>query len=154
MKSLAQIFIIFLAITGAVSILLNSGEQIEFGNVDFWHNHGAFFLIFITIFPRLTLLFSSVPFGGIFWWLGFFFAPRLLVAVLATIAYWQTNPILVAIAWFIAISGETFEKWGFNQQFSIRVGGTSFGNKSHRPSSGKPIHDDNVVDAEFRRMDD
>ena len=78
--------------------------------MDFWSNHGVLFILFMFFFPRLTLLFSSVPFGGLFWWLGFIFAPRLLVAVLATTAYWQTNPILVTLTWFWALSGETFEK--------------------------------------------
>ncbi len=160
MKLFVQVLIIFLAITGAASLLVNSG-QVEFGRSDFWHHHGVFFLIFITIFPRLTLLFSSVAFGGFLWWLGFFFAPRLLIAILATVAYWQTNPVLVVIAWMVAISGETAEKWGFNRQVSIRVGGRSFGNFRPGPGPG-PQHsqrpqqplDGNVVDAEFRRMDD
>ncbi|RYF49570.1 MAG: hypothetical protein EOO38_07590 [Cytophagaceae bacterium] len=77
---------------------------------NFWDVHGILFLIFMCFFPRLTLIFSSVAFGGIFWWLGFIFAPRLLVAILATTAYWQTNPILVIISWFWALSGETAEK--------------------------------------------
>ena len=151
-----QLFIVFLALTGAISIMLNFGH-IDFGQVDFWQNHGIFFLVFITIFPRLTLLFSSVPFGGFIWWLGFFFAPRILVAALATIAYWQTNPFLVSLSWLIAISGETAEKWGFNRSFSIRVGGMPFTRTRstytyEARSPGQKIND-NVVDAEFRRMD-
>jgi hypothetical protein len=61
-------------------------------------------------FPRLTLLFSSVPFGGLLWWLGWIFAPRLLVAILATTNYWQTNTVLCVLAWFWALSGESIEK--------------------------------------------
>jgi len=61
-------------------------------------------------FPRLTLLFSSVAFGGLFWWLGFIFAPRLLVAILATTAYWQTNTVLVVLTWIWAVGGESAEK--------------------------------------------
>ncbi len=79
--------------------------------VDFWDVHGIIFLVFMFFFPRFTLFFSSVPFGGIFWWLGFFFAPRLLVAILATTVYWASNPILVIISWFWALSGESFEKY-------------------------------------------
>jgi len=67
-------------------------------------------LIFIAIFPRLTLLFSSVPFGGVLWWLGWIFAPRLLVAILATVNYWNQNKVLVVIAWLIALGGESSEK--------------------------------------------
>ncbi len=77
---------------------------------NFWHAHGLLFLVFITLFPRLTLLFSSVATGGWLWWLGWLAAPRLLVAILATTAYWHTNPVLVVIAWFVAFSGESAEK--------------------------------------------
>lgn len=80
--------------------------------VSFWDIHGIFFILFMFFFPRLTLLFSSVPFGGLLWWLGWLFAPRLLVAILATINYWQTNPILVVLSWCWALSGESVEKGG------------------------------------------
>ena len=77
---------------------------------DFWYVHGFIFIGFMFFFPRLTLFFSSVASGGILWWLGFIFAPRLLVAILATTAYWATNPILVTLTWFWALSGEGVEK--------------------------------------------
>lgn len=93
-----------------LSPVLISYFDFQFGSVNFFQRHGFLFLFFIAIFPRLTLLFSSVPFGGLFWWIGFFFAPRLLVAILATIGYWQTNPILVIISWVVALGGETTEK--------------------------------------------
>jgi len=67
--------------------------------------HGILFLIFITFFPRLTMLFAvAVPFGFLSW-MGWLFAPHLTVAILATQYYWQTNPILCIIAWFIAFAG-------------------------------------------------
>lgn len=78
--------------------------------MSFWDNHGIIFVVAMFFFPRLTLLFSSVAFGGILWWLGFIFAPRLLVAILATTAYWHTNTILVVLTWFWALSGEGVEK--------------------------------------------
>ena len=78
--------------------------------MNFWDVHGLLFLICMFFFPRLTLLFSSVPIGGIFWWLGWVFAPRLLVAILATTAYWHTNMILVIMTWFWALGGESAEK--------------------------------------------
>jgi hypothetical protein len=109
MKAIFQIILIFLALTGATTLLMKQG--VVFGTVDYWQVHGALFLIFIAMFPRLTLLFSSVPFGGLFWWLGWIFAPRFLVAVLATIGYWNTNKPLVVIAWIIALGGETTEKY-------------------------------------------
>ncbi len=73
--------------------------------MDFWQVHGIFFLIFITFFPRLTMLFAvSTPFG-VLAWLGWLFAPHFTVAVLATEFYWHTNPILCIIAWFVALAG-------------------------------------------------
>lgn len=72
---------------------------------DFWEHHGIFFLIFVTFFPRLTMLFAvSVPFGFLAW-LGWLFVPHLTVAILATTYYWETNPILCVIAWFVALAG-------------------------------------------------
>ena len=99
----------FLAVTGAV-FLASQTFGVTFGHYDFWNHHGIFFLIAIATFPRLTLLFSSVAFGGLFWWVGFFFAPRILVATLATLAYWNENPILVVISWLVAFGGESSEK--------------------------------------------
>jgi hypothetical protein len=78
--------------------------------MNFWLVHGWIFLICIFFFPRLTLFFSSVVSGGFLWWLGFLFAPRLLVAILATSAYWTTNMLLVIFTWFWALGGETIEK--------------------------------------------
>jgi len=78
--------------------------------MNFWDNHGVLFIFFMFFFPRLTLFFSSVASGGLLWWLGFIFAPRLLVAILATFAYWETNTVLVIITWFWAIGGEGTEK--------------------------------------------
>lgn len=73
--------------------------------MDFWQEHGIFFLIFITLFPRLTMLFAvTVPFGFLAWF-GWLFFPHLTVAILATQYYWQTNPILCIIAWFVALAG-------------------------------------------------
>ncbi|MGH8307014.1 MAG: hypothetical protein ACRER0_01940 [Gammaproteobacteria bacterium] len=76
----------------------------------FWLHHGLWFIVFMCFFPRLTLLFSSVPFGGLFWWLGWIFTPRLLVAILATYNYGHTNLVLVVLAWIWAFAGEGTEK--------------------------------------------
>ena len=73
--------------------------------MDFWEVHGILFLIFITLFPRLTMLFAvTIPFGFLAW-LGWLFAPHLTVAILATQYYWHTNPILCIIAWIVALAG-------------------------------------------------
>lgn len=56
------------------------------------------------MFPRLTLLFSSVASGGFLWWVGWLICPKLLVAILS-LGYWDTNPIMVVGAWLWAFSG-------------------------------------------------
>jgi len=72
--------------------------------MDFWQAHGIWFLIFITMFPRLTMLFAmTLPFGWLAW-LGWVFTPSLLVAILTTTYYWNTNPVLCVIAWMVAFS--------------------------------------------------
>lgn len=77
--------------------------------MDFWDVHGLLFLIAATFIPRLTMLFAvGVPFG-LLHWLGWLFAPHLTVAVLATMYYWDTNPILCIIAWFVAFGGTAGE---------------------------------------------
>ena len=86
--------------------------------MNFWDVHGFIFVICMFFFPRMTLFFSSVASGGILWWLGFIFAPRLLVAILASFAYWQTNPVLVILAWLWAIAGESVEKKAVSKKIS------------------------------------
>ena len=73
-----------------------------------FNDHGFWFLIGLALFPRITLLVSSVLSGGLLWWLGFIFAPHLLVAILA-IPFWDSNPVLVIIAWVMALSGTSAE---------------------------------------------
>lgn len=113
MKSIYKAIIIFLTITGVSSILINFSD-FQFKSIDYFDKHGWFFLFFLTFFPRLSLfiagVFGNIAFGGLFWWLGFFFAPRFLVATLATVSYWNTNQILVIISWLVAIGGESSEK--------------------------------------------
>jgi len=139
MKTIIRMLVLFAMLTIASTILINYFD-IEFGNTNYWDVHGILFLIFISIFPRLTLLFSSVPFGGFFWWLGFIFAPRLLVAILATVGYWNTNKVLVIISWLLAIGGESSEKFFIiNRGPRFRTSGTRQGLHNR----GK------VVDAEF-----
>ncbi|MFA6236672.1 MAG: hypothetical protein WC635_05030 [Bacteriovorax sp.] len=120
MKSIFKIIIIFLVLSMATTILYNFTD-LSFGNIDFFTKHGWFFLFSVALFPRLTLLVSglfvgSIEFGGFIWWLGFLFAPRVLVAALATVTYWHTNPILVVIAWLIALGGESSEKFAISRK--------------------------------------
>lgn len=77
------------------------------------HNHWFFYIIFLMFFPRITLalmlMMTDFVSGGIIWWLGWVFAPRLLIAFLS-LAYWNTNPGLVICAWIFAFIGEAGEK--------------------------------------------
>ncbi len=122
MKTIFKILTLFLALTGAY-VLLSQFTDIEFGRVDFFNKHGWLFLFSIALFPRFTLLLSgliahSIEFGGMLWWIGFFVAPRILVAILATISYWNQNPLLVIISWFIALGGESSEKFVISRKMS------------------------------------
>lgn len=147
---------IFFVLIVATSVLVDLSTA-EFGTVDFFQKHGFFFLVFITFFPRLTLLFSSVPFGGIIWWLGFFFCPRVLVAGLATFAYFHTNPILVVISWIVALGGETMEKSKLNAGRSSFVFRTYRAGPQHRYENTQEaptqtvIDKDGAIEAEFRK---
>ena len=52
--------------------------------MDFWQVHGWLFLVAVSFFPRLTMLFAvSAPFG-LLAWVGWLFVPHVTVAVLAT----------------------------------------------------------------------
>lgn len=77
--------------------------------MNFWDSHTLLFCIFMYFFPRLTLFFAT-PWGGILWWLGFIFLPRLMVALLATNYYGSTNPILCIFVWLWAIRGDSIEQ--------------------------------------------
>lgn len=75
--------------------------------MNFWDVHGMFwgipFLLVITFSPRLTMLFAvATPFGWLAW-IGWFCTPSILVALLATHLYGDTNPFLVGIAWIFAL---------------------------------------------------
>jgi hypothetical protein len=87
--------------------------------MNFWDNHGVLFLIFATLFPRLTMLFAVNMHFGLLAWLGWFFAPHLTVAILATAYYWHTNPILCMISWCVALAG-TGGETGFMYRKFIR----------------------------------
>lgn len=152
-KGVAVFFILIVA----TSVMMDT-MQTEFGRVDFFDKHGIFFLIFITIFPRLTLLFSSVVSGGLFWWLGFFFCPRILVASLATVSYFHTNPLLVVISWLVALGGETMEKAGIGgrRKFVFRTyqAGPVPGGYQETPSRPHTtINSNDVIEAEFTKKD-
>ena len=73
--------------------------------MDFWSVHSVFFILFMFFFPRLTMFFMCSLTGyshPILFWVGFFLTPRLLIAILATTFYGETNPVLVIFAWMNA----------------------------------------------------
>lgn len=77
--------------------------------MDFWSYHGWLFLLGCALFPRITtLFFATLTFGPLVL-LGWVFTPHLLVAILATNYYWNTNPVLVVIAWMFAFGGTATE---------------------------------------------
>jgi hypothetical protein len=142
MKSFAIFFVLLVATSVMMDVL-----KTDFGTINFFQKHGVFFLIFVTFFPRLTLLFSSVATGGVFWWLGFIFCPRILVASLATVSYFHTNPILVIISWVVALGGETAEKAGLGRSRG------RFVFKTYHSGGEQPqaINKDDAIEAEFTK---
>ena len=73
--------------------------------MNYWDVHGVLFLVFVAIFPRITMLVACAGPFGILTWLGWAFMPHLTVAILATTNYWDTNPILCIVSWFVALGG-------------------------------------------------
>lgn len=71
------------------------------------HPNWLVFLFFMAILPRITLLITGIAFATflypIWFWIGFIFWPRLVIAILATTIYWHTNPILCVFAWMLAL---------------------------------------------------
>lgn len=149
------------AVLFTITTIFGDLGKIQFGTVNYWQKHGVFLLIFLAIFPRLTLIFSSIPFGGFFWWLGFLFVPRILVATLATVAYFKTNPVLVTMSWLIALGGEFFEKYGLGRSRS-RFHFQTF-NMGRRPTqtytyeetrtTQAPLNHGDVIEVEYTKKD-
>jgi hypothetical protein len=152
LRGVAVFFVLLVATALMVDVF-----KMDFGTVNFWDKRSIFFLFFISVFPRLTLLLSSVATGGFLWWLGFFFCPRILVASLATVAYFHTNPILVVISWLVAIGGEVFEKWGIGRgRFQVKT--FQYGARPTYPNepevnSHTVLGDDGVIEAEFTKKE-
>lgn len=132
-----RFFYIFLCLIVASIVVSSLGFDLLKHN--YWDLHGPILLIFLTLFPRLALLFSSIPFGGIFWFLGLIFFPRYLIATLATFNYWHQNPILVTLSWCIAIGGETTEKYYVKRGY-VKV-------------RKKTIPEENIIDVEAEPRD-
>lgn len=81
--------------------------------LSYWQVHGVavgmVLGLCLAIIPRITTFFllvlTSFASGGVLWWLGWLFLPHFLVAGLATLTYWDTNPMLVLLAWIWALIG-------------------------------------------------
>jgi len=73
--------------------------------IDFWANHGWLFLLGVTFFPRITLFLTGILPINLLGWLGYIFIPHVHVAIIATTLYWDTNPWLCIISWFVALAG-------------------------------------------------
>lgn len=145
--------ILFVILTITTSLIVQIFD-VKFGDVNYFLRHGYFFLIFITLFPRLTLLFSSVAFGGVLWWLGFIFTPRILVASLATMNYFKTNPILVVIAWLVALGGEIFEKSLISKpKFIFKYQNFQTGWQNQEPKKHHHV-EEGVFEAEYKIKDE
>lgn len=76
----------------------------------YWEVHGIFFLLGLLFFPRITILFFSNVAYGICLFFGIMVFPRLIIAILAAHNYWDTNPVLVIIAFMFCLLGEGAEK--------------------------------------------
>lgn len=126
MKTLIRFVITFFILTGVMALLVQFAA-IPLGGANYWDEHGLFLILGLIVFPRLTLFFADIPFGGLLGWLGWLFAPRILVAVLATISYWYMNPILVCFAWLAALGGESSEKYILYRSPRIRTHGLHAG---------------------------
>jgi hypothetical protein len=74
--------------------------------MSFWdaHTYDWIVLAGLALFPRITLLFVGGPLAW-YAWIGWLVCPHLLVAILATTKYWDSNPVLCVIAWFFAFAG-------------------------------------------------
>ena len=94
--------------------------------MSFWTVHGYFigffFLLLLFVLPRFAMFaFLVLPIGIVSWiaepfgltgfaalcvavlgWVAWLLAPRFLVAILATVLYWDVNPSLCLLAWLIA----------------------------------------------------
>lgn len=139
--------ILFFCLLAIISWVLMTQFNVPFGTVSYFENHGFLLLVFLTFFPRLTLLFSSIATGGFLWWISWLFFPRILVAVLATFAYFQTNPILVTISWLVALGGESVEKRSLQNSRVVirRFGGT-------RVAGQDPIRKADAIDVDYKKL--
>ena len=85
--------------------------------LSFWENWnllGGLVLCFLcATFPRIAMIVAclagglGVSLAGVMGWI---FIPRISIAIIATVNYFDTNPILCIVAWIILLGGEGAEK--------------------------------------------
>jgi hypothetical protein len=73
--------------------------------LNFWDYHGWAFIIFMLLFPRLTMLATGIwmKFLGLWFFLGWLFMPRLTTAILAIHFYWDQNPVICVLACLLVL---------------------------------------------------
>ncbi len=74
------------------------------------------------------------------------------MAFLATIAYWKTNPVLVIIAWLVALGGESSEKKVFISKGRPYVFKKSV-DLEEQYSANPAGHSSDTFEAEFKVKD-
>lgn len=82
--------------------------------MNFFESYSLLTLLGLAFFPRITM-FILLPWSGVFYVLGWIFAPHVVVAVLA-LPYWESNPLLVIGAWCFAVLGTAFEVFVFRSE--------------------------------------
>ncbi len=80
--------------------------------MDFWSQHGIFFVIGIVFWPRILLLYygmiPQMQFPPI---LGFLFVPRMFLMSCISILFWDSNAIIISICWILAIIFDLIGVW-------------------------------------------
>ena len=80
--------------------------------MDFWEVHGFWFIFFMFLFPRITMMCTGIFLGWMspLFFFGWLLLPRLTVAIIASMLYFNSNPVLCVFTWFWALGGECTEK--------------------------------------------
>ena len=82
--------------------------------MNYWDVHGWWFLFFMLVFPRITMLVSGICFmtwlHPVLFWFGWVLTPRFVGAILATWFYFHTNPVVCIFAWIAALGVSVGQK--------------------------------------------
>ena len=83
-------------------------------------DNAVWVLLGCALFPRITMFLIIDPFTSVLSILGFVFLPHLMVAVLATTMYWDTDPLLCVLSWLLALGGSSGEAKAGTRAVSAR----------------------------------